>query len=83
VREVLNWTKSTLGGRTESQPTWRDQRRQVVRLKHRSFHMEEAYIGWVKRFLPLHDKRHPKNRGAAESRAFLASLATHPRRMCR
>ena len=49
----------------------------MLRLKHRSFRTEEAYIGWVTRFMLFHDTRHPKDRGAAEIRAFLASLATH------
>ena len=61
----------------ESQPRLLDQMREVLRLKHRRFRTEEASIGWVQRFMLLHDKRHPKDRGAAEIRAFLAYLATH------
>jgi hypothetical protein len=61
----------------ESQPRLLDQMREVLRLKHLSFRTEEAYIGWVKRFILFHDKRHPKDMGAAEIRAFLAYLATH------
>ena len=34
--------------------------------KHLSFRTEAAYIGWVKRFILFHDKRHPKDMGAAE-----------------
>ena len=61
----------------ESQPRLLDQMREVLRLKHLSFRTEKAYIGWVKRFILFHDKRHPKDMGAAEIRAFLAYLATH------
>jgi integron integrase len=61
----------------ESQPRLLDQMREVLRLKHLSFRTEEAYIGWVKRFILFHDKRHPKDMGAAEIRAFLSYLATH------
>ena len=60
-----------------SQPRLLDQMREVLRLTHRSFRTEEADIGWVKRCMLFHDTRHPKDMGAAEIRAFLASLATH------
>jgi integron integrase len=61
----------------ESQPRLLDQMRDIIRLKHLSFRTEEAYIGWVKRFIVFHDKRHPKDMGATEIRAFLSYLATH------
>ena len=61
----------------ESQPRLLDQMREVLRLKHLSFRTEEAYIGWAKRFILFHDKRHPKDMGAEEIRVFLSSLATH------
>ena len=61
----------------ESQPRLLDQMREVLRLKHLSFRTEKTYIGWVKRFILFHDKRHPKDMGAAEIRAFLSYLATH------
>jgi Phage integrase, N-terminal SAM-like domain len=52
-----------------------DQMREVLRLKHMSFRTEEAYISWVRRFILFHDKRHPKDMGAEEIRAFLIHLA--------
>ena len=61
----------------ESQPRLLDQMREVLRLKHLSYRTEEAYISWVRRFILFHDKRHPKDMGAAEIRAFLSYLATH------
>jgi integron integrase len=61
----------------ESQPRLLDQMREVLRLKHLSFRTEQAYLGWVKRFILFHEKRHPKDMGAAEIRAFLSYLATH------
>jgi len=60
----------------EAQPKLLDQMREVLRLKHLSFRTEEAYIGWVKHFILLHEKRHPKDMGTAEIRAFLSYLAT-------
>ena len=56
----------------ESKPRLLDQMREVLRLKHRSFRTEEAYIGWVKRFMLFHDKRHPTDMGAEEIRVFLS-----------
>jgi integron integrase len=52
-----------------------DQMRDVLRLKHMSLRTEEAYLSWAKRFILFHDKRHPKDMGAPEIRAFLTSLA--------
>jgi integron integrase len=52
-----------------------DQMRAVLRLKHMSFRTEEVYVSWVRRFILFHDKRHPKDMGAEEIRAFLIHLA--------
>ncbi len=54
-----------------------DQMRLVLRLKHMSIRTEEAYVLWVRRFILFHHKRHPKDMGAQEIRAFLAHLAVH------
>ena len=49
--------------------------RDLIRVKHLSFRTEEAYLGWIRRFILFHDKRHPKEMGADEVRAFLTHLA--------
>ena len=54
-----------------------DHMRDIIRLKHLSYRTEEAYLSWVKRFIVFHDKRHPKDMGATEIRAFLTHLAVH------
>jgi integrase len=54
-----------------------DQMRLVLRLKHLSIRTEYAYITWTKRFIVFHEKRHPKDMGAEEIRAFLTPLALH------
>jgi integron integrase len=54
-----------------------DQMRDIMRLKHLSYRTEQAYISWTKRFIVFHGKRHPKDMGAAEIRAFLTHLAVH------
>src|SRR6266498_2845214 len=46
-----------------------------ARLKHYSWHTEESYIGWIRRFILFHGKRHPNEMGAAEVRDFLTHLA--------
>jgi site-specific recombinase XerD len=54
-----------------------DQMRLMLRLKHMSIRTAEAYVLWVRRFIWFHHKRHPKDMGAQEIRAFLAHLAVH------
>ena len=27
--------------------------------KHDSYHTEQAYVGWIKRYIDFHDVRHP------------------------
>ena len=49
--------------------------RQEIRTRHYSIRTEEAYAGWVRRFVLFHGKRHPTEMGAAEIRAFLTHLA--------
>lgn len=53
----------------------RDQVRDRIRVKHFSIRTEQAYWGWIKRFIFFNDKRHPKDMGAPELEAFLTHLA--------
>ena len=41
-----------------------------------SLRTEEAYAGWVRRFILANDKRHPRELGVREVEAFLTRLAT-------
>lgn len=43
-----------------------DQVRNLIRVKHYSIRTEEAYIGWIKRFILFHNKRHPLEMGETE-----------------
>lgn len=52
-----------------------DQLRDRIRVKHYSIRTEQAYWGWIKRFIFFNDKRHPKDMGAPELEAFLTHLA--------
>jgi site-specific recombinase XerD len=60
----------------ESQPRkLLDQVRDAIRRKHSSLRTEEAYVDWIRRFILFHGKRHPRDMGAPEIRAFLTHLA--------
>jgi len=65
--------------RVTTKPKLLDQVRTLMRLKHLSLRTEEAYVGWIKRFIIFHGKRHPQEMGAAEITGFLSSLAEEQR----
>jgi integron integrase len=52
-----------------------NQVREVIRTKHYSIRTEHSYVGWVKRFILFHGKRHPQELGEAEVSRFLTYLA--------
>jgi integron integrase len=60
---------------TANTPRLLDQVRAVLRRKHYSLRTEEAYVGWIKRFVLFHGKRHPRELGLPEVEAFLTDLA--------
>lgn len=64
----------TDSGRNE--PRLLDRVRLAVRVRHYSLRTEEAYVGWIRRYVLFHGKRHPKDMGEAEINAFLAHLAS-------
>jgi site-specific recombinase XerD len=47
-----------------------------MRARHYSPRTETAYVGWVRRFILFHDKRHPDAMGEPEVSAFLSALAS-------
>jgi len=56
-----------------------DQVRYRIRRKHYSIRTEQAYVDWNRRFVLHHNKRHPRDMGAAEVEAFLTHLAVAKR----
>ena len=56
-----------------------DRVRSDIRLRHYSPRTEEAYVGWIRRFVIFHRKRHPREMGDAEVRQFLTDLAEKQR----
>lgn len=56
-------------------PRLMDEVRRRIRLKHYSLRTEQAYTGWIRRFIFANEKRHPRELGAAEVEGFLTRLA--------
>ncbi len=58
-----------------AKPKFLEQVRTILRTRHYSLRTEEAYLGWIKRFILFHGKRHPQEMGGTEVAAFLNYLA--------
>ena len=56
-------------------PRLLDRVRTAIRARHYSLRTEEAYVGWIRRFILFHGKRHPKEMAEPEINAFLEHLA--------
>ena len=48
----------------------------AARLRHLARRTEQAYLGWIRRFLSAYRGRHPQTLGKQEVTAFLSDLAT-------
>ena len=62
-----------------ARPRFLDSVRQELRSRHFSPRTEEAYVGWIRRFILHHGKRHPAEMGEREVGDFLSNLATQRR----
>lgn len=56
-------------------PRLLDAVREEMRRRHYSRRTEDAYVGWIRRFIRFHGIRHPKDMGDVEVNAFLSHLA--------
>ena len=60
-----------------------------MRVRHLALSIERWYVGWARRLILFHNKRHPREMGRAELGAFLAScfgidlLTSQSRRLAR
>ena len=63
---------------TRSSP-FLDSVRSALRVKHYSIRTERAYVGWIRRFILFHGKRHPEEMGEREVVEFLSYLAVSGR----
>jgi len=52
-----------------------DHVRDAIRLKHHSYRTEQAYAGWIKRYMFFHGVCHPSDMDAPEVEDFLTHLA--------
>jgi integron integrase len=52
-----------------------DQVKTIARLKHFSLKTEKSYLFYIRDFILFHKKRHPKDMGVEEIRAYLSHLA--------
>ena len=60
-------------------PKLLDRVREANRLRHGSRSTEKSYVGWIRRYILFHGKRHPAEMGAPEVSRFLSSLAVEGR----
>lgn len=67
------------GAQSSSAPRFLDRVRIAIRTRHYSARTEEAYVGWIRRFILFNGKRHPDLMGEPEITAFLSNLATQGR----
>ncbi len=65
----------TGAGHEQPAPRLLDEVRRRLRLKHYSLRTEQAYLGWIRRYVRANGKRHPRALGAAEVERFLSDLA--------
>ncbi|WP_323539598.1 integron integrase [Xanthomonas campestris] len=72
----MSYTRDDAGVMTRLTPKLLDQVRGRLRLRHYSLRTEQAYVGWIRRFILANGKRHPAQMGQAEVEAFLTDLAT-------
>lgn len=60
----------------EGRPRLLDELRTRMRRLGLAIRTEEAYVGWVRRFILANGKRHPRDMGVREVEGFLSDLAT-------
>ena len=55
-------------------PKLLERAREILGSKYYSKRTEEVYVGWMRRFIVFHGKRHPREMGEPEVAAFLSDL---------
>jgi integron integrase len=79
IAAAAPWLVCEAGQSTPRPPRLLDRVREANRLRHGSRSTEKSYIGWIRRFILFHGKRHPAEMGAPEVAQFLSSLAVEGR----
>lgn len=67
------------GSAATGEPRLLDQVRARLRVRHYSLRTEQAYVGWIRRFILANGKRHPRELEGRHVEAFLTGLATRGR----
>ena len=60
-------------------PKLLEELRKRLRAEYYSIRTEEAYLGWIRRFILFHGKQHPRDMGGMEVASFLSHLANEGR----
>jgi len=55
-----------LGAAETAAPRLLEVVRERIRYRHFSYRTEQAYAGWVRRYIGFHGRRHPREMGAPE-----------------
>ncbi len=74
IREQQN-ISPTLETPPTQKPNLPDLVRAELQVNHYSITTEKAYVGWIKRFILYHNKRHPNEMGKEEIQNFINNLA--------
>lgn len=69
------WILSEIPSSISPKPRFLDEVRRRLRMGHYSRRTEAAYVGWIRRFILFHGRRHPAALGEAEVTQFLSNLA--------
>jgi integron integrase len=72
---LLRPEPSQHGQISDKPPMLLDRVRTSLCARHYSRRTVRAYVGWIRRFIIYHGKRHPEEMGSPEVGAFLSSLA--------
>jgi integron integrase len=75
----MGYTDKDAGVSGTGGPRLLDQVRRRLRVRHYSLRTEQAYVGWIRRFILANGKRHPRDMGGPEVERFLTTLATEGR----
>ncbi len=72
----INSPKNTFPSQPPQGKKLMEQVSDALRAKHYSYRTEQTYTDWIKRYILFHHKRHPKDMGETEIRAFIAHLTS-------
>ena len=60
-----------------TKPRLLDQVREAIQVRHMSPKTSSAYVGWIRRYILFHNKRHPNEMREPEVGEFLTHLAVN------